>query len=316
MRTVRTSTQLRLIGCRSPGEFDYAEWSYSPCSRPSWSPRPALSTKLWHPERTSSAFLALFTSLTQRPYASTCTALGKANRPSFWRPGSPTRLIRGVVCNRIASELHEALRSARETPPFLMVGHSYGGFNVRVFNGKYPDEVAAILLVDATHEDQYRLLPPAWAALGAATRLRARKQAFWAPLTIGLGITRLQLRLQGREAPPVLLQSKYLQARTSELENIEESAEQARAAGHIIDKPLMVLTAGKPIDIALRSALSPDDQKAFEQTWINELQVRLVRLSSLGKRVIVPDTGHDIPSERPDTIVAGLRELCKCQGQP
>ncbi|MBL8227230.1 MAG: alpha/beta hydrolase [Bryobacterales bacterium] len=211
---------------------------------------------------------------------------------------------------RIASELHAALQSAGEAPPYVMVGSSFGGYCVRVFNGRYPSEVAAILLVDSTQEDQYRLLPPAWSALSAATRTRARRQAFWAPLSIGLGITRLQLRLQGQHVPPVILQVKYIQARTSELEHIETSAEEARAAGHLGGKHLIVLTAGRPIDTALRAALSTEDQRAFEQTWINDLQPRLARLSTRGKQVIVRDSGHDIPSQRPEAVVAAIRELC------
>jgi pimeloyl-ACP methyl ester carboxylesterase len=218
--------------------------------------------------------------------------------------------------DRIASELHALLRSAGEKPPFLLVGHSFGGFNVRVFNGKYPDEVAGIVLVDATQEDQYLLLPPAWAAMGAATRRRAQRQAFWAPLYIDLGIARLQLRLQGQRVPPVILQAKYLKARTSEFENIEVSAEQARTANHINDKPLVVLTAGKPIDAALRATLNADDQRAYAQTWVNDLQLRLMRLSARGKQVIVPDSGHDMPVERPDEIVEAVRDLCASRGQP
>jgi pimeloyl-ACP methyl ester carboxylesterase len=214
---------------------------------------------------------------------------------------------------RIASELYALLRSAGEMPPFLLVGHSFGGFNVRVFNGKYADEVAGILLVDATQEDQYRLLPPAWAAMGIATRRRARRQAFWAPLYIDFGIARLQLRLQGQLVPPVILQSKYLKARTSEFENIQVSAEQARTANHISDKPLVVLTAGRPIDAALRATLNADDQRAYERTWVNDVQLRLMHLSARGKRVIVPDSGHDMPVERPDAIVTAVRELCSCQ---
>ena len=211
---------------------------------------------------------------------------------------------------RIASELHAALQSAGEAPPFVMAGSSFGGYCVRVFNGRYPSEVAAILLVDATQEDQYRLLPPAWSAMGAATRVRARRQAFWAPLGMGLGITRLQLRFRGQQAPPAILQAKYIQARTSELEYIETSAEQARAADHMNGKALVVLTAGQPIDAALRAVLSADDQLAFERTWVNDLQLRLARLSERGKRIIVPDSGHDIPGERPDAVVAAIRELC------
>jgi pimeloyl-ACP methyl ester carboxylesterase len=53
-------------------------------------------------------------------------------------------------------------------PPYLLVGSSFGGYNVRVFNGLYPDEVAGIVLADATQEDQYELLPKAWIEISAA----------------------------------------------------------------------------------------------------------------------------------------------------
>lgn len=218
--------------------------------------------------------------------------------------------------DRIASELHAALRSAGEKTPYLLVGHSFGGFNVRTFNGKYSDQVVGLVLIDSTQEDQYRLLPKAWRNLGAATLRRAQRQAFWAPLYVDLGIARLQSRLQGHQVPPLLLQSKYLKARTSEFENIEVSAEQARRADHISDRPLIVLTASRIIDAALRAALSEQDQMAFEQTWVNDLQLRLARLSARGRRVLVADSRHDMPSDRPDAIIAAVRELCVPQNQP
>jgi pimeloyl-ACP methyl ester carboxylesterase len=218
--------------------------------------------------------------------------------------------------DRIASELHAALRSAGERPPYLLVGHSFGGFNIRVFNGKYSDQVTGLLLVDATQEDQYRVLPRAWADMGAAMRRRAQRQAFWAPLYIDLGLARLQLRLQGHQVPPVLLQSKYLKARASEFEHIEVSAEQARTAGHFDDKPLLVLTAGRAIDAGLKAVLSEEDRRAYEQTWINDLQLRLAHLSTRGRRVVVPDSGHDMPTDRPEAIVTAVRELCAPQNQP
>jgi pimeloyl-ACP methyl ester carboxylesterase len=217
--------------------------------------------------------------------------------------------------DRIASELHTALRSAGEKPPFLLVGHSFGGFNIRVFNGKYPELVAGLILVDATQEDQYRLLPRAWAGMGAAMRRRARRQAFWAPLYIDLGLARLQMRLEGKQVPPMLLQSKYLRARASEFENIEVSAEQARTADHVDDTPLVVLTAGRVIDSGLKAVLSEQDRRAYQETWVNDLQLRLARLSKRGRRVVVADSGHDIPTDRPDAIVTAVRELCVSQNQ-
>ena len=179
-----------------------------------------------------------------------------------------------------------------------------------MFNGKYSVEVAGLGLVDATQEDQYRLLPKAWADMGAGVRRRAARQAFWAPMYIDLGVARLQLRLQGHTVSPVLLQSKYIKARASELLNIEVSAEEARAAGHIADTPLMVLTAGSPVDNSLKAVLSERDCGAYQETWIDDLQLRLMRLSARGRRVIVPDSGHDMPSERPDAIVSAVREMC------
>lgn len=52
---------------------------------------------------------------------------------------------------RIAAELRRALRAADLPPPYVLVGHSLGGLFVRVFAGRYPDEVAGLVLVDPTH---------------------------------------------------------------------------------------------------------------------------------------------------------------------
>ena len=60
---------------------------------------------------------------------------------------------------QIARELHTLLKNAGEKTPYILVGASFGGYNVRVFNGLYRDEVTGIVLADATQEDQYDTLP-------------------------------------------------------------------------------------------------------------------------------------------------------------
>lgn len=52
-----------------------------------------------------------------------------------------------------AHELHALLRAAGVKPPYVLVGHSVGGLIARVYAGRYPREVAAMVLVDPTHED-------------------------------------------------------------------------------------------------------------------------------------------------------------------
>lgn len=213
---------------------------------------------------------------------------------------------------QIATELHTALQSSGEEPPYLLVGHSFGGYNVRVFTGKYPNDVAGIVLVDSPQEDQYKILPAAWKTFSAALLQHYRKQAEMAPVFVGLGIARLELRSQGGigKYDYLILQSKYLKARASELENMQSSAEEARSAGGVASKPLIVLTSGKTLGATFITGLDEEGVAGFERIWVQDLQPRLVRLSMLGKQIVLPDTGHNIPAERPEAIIAAVREIC------
>jgi pimeloyl-ACP methyl ester carboxylesterase len=52
-----------------------------------------------------------------------------------------------------ARELHTALQNAGLAPPYILVGHSFGGPFIRVFASLYPGEVAGLVLVDPTQEE-------------------------------------------------------------------------------------------------------------------------------------------------------------------
>jgi pimeloyl-ACP methyl ester carboxylesterase len=52
----------------------------------------------------------------------------------------------------IIVELNEILETERVNPPFILVGHSYGGHIIRYFANQYPEKVAGLLLVDPTVE--------------------------------------------------------------------------------------------------------------------------------------------------------------------
>ena len=63
----------------------------------------------------------------------------------------------------IIADLHTVLQNAGEQAPFVMVGHSLGGPIVRHYAVHHPDQVAGLVLVDGSHEDQIAKLPlPAW----------------------------------------------------------------------------------------------------------------------------------------------------------
>jgi pimeloyl-ACP methyl ester carboxylesterase len=107
------------------------------------------------------------------------------------------------------------------------------------------------------------------------------------------------------------LQSKFARAAISELEAFPQSADEVRATGTLGDRPLVVLTAGQDADgVQLQKGVSLAEARAFHQAWMNDLQVRLARLSTHGRHVVVPDSNHGIPLERPDAVAAAIRDVC------
>ena len=61
--------------------------------------------------------------------------------------------------HQIAYELHTLLDKAGVKPPFVLVGHSYGGGLVRQYQSIYPSEVAGIVLVEGGVDNPRRILP-------------------------------------------------------------------------------------------------------------------------------------------------------------
>jgi hypothetical protein len=137
----------------------------------------------------------------------------------------------------------------------------------------------------------------------------------FAPLMWRLGIARLMARreiddphedLSDRENAYLSLQPKFIDAVTRESGALNESNNEVRASGTLGDKPLTVLTAGQGF---LGIPVQGKDLEDIRNIWINELQVQLVHLSSQGKRIMVQDSDHMIPQERPDVIVSAVNEM-------
>jgi len=114
----------------------------------------------------------------------------------------------------------------------------------------------------------------------------------------------------GREVQYLQLQTKFVDATMSESANFAESAQQVREAGNLGDRPLIVLSAGKNVDPKLLPKDLPVTEFAeFHRIWLDELQPAQARLSTRGKRIIVPDSDHMIPFRRPDAVVSAVREV-------
>ena len=142
-----------------------------------------------------------------------------------------------------------------------MVGHSFGGYNVRVFTGMYPNDAVGVVLVDAEHGDEGKrideLLP---ARVKSQQDLRDHRDALLdrilSPLRTHLGISRLKTVVgwDGHASLPKELREEllYLDRRSEAARMAENAADSAswdevRAAGNLGDRPLIVLTAGQTV---------------------------------------------------------------------
>lgn len=198
----------------------------------------------------------------------------------------------------IVRDLEKLLVAANEKGPYILVGHSFGGFTIRVFAARHRSDVVGLIFVDSSHPEQAQRMP-------AAVR---RKQVMlnWAsqaiPWLCRIGVVRAAYTWTGSPPENVYLESqpKYMSAVMSELNSFEVSSAQTRAAGGSFgDLPIIVLTAGKA------GASDP----ALYALWRNQLQPELVHLSTKGKQAIVEGATHMIPAEKPQAVAAAVHEM-------
>ena len=71
----------------------------------------------------------------------------------------------------VVAELHALLQAAEIPGPYVLAGHSLGGFFARLYAATYPDEVVGLVLVDAYSEQAETLMTPEqWEAMGQLSR--------------------------------------------------------------------------------------------------------------------------------------------------
>ena len=215
----------------------------------------------------------------------------------------------------IARDLHALLHRAGVPAPYVLVGASFGGMNARVYASLFPDEVAGMVLADSAHEDEPQRAPKAF--LG-----RTAPRFLWHPMALSLQMASLTglIRLtessaaQGKHSNEMTrdeIITALRQQPKSVANNIStgvvlpESYEEARRAGGIGDRPLIVLAAGRPQDFG-----DPELNRqaaAYQQVWIHEMQAGLARLSTRGREIVVENSNHtNIP---PDVVVNTVRDI-------
>ena len=223
-----------------------------------------------------------------------------------WSDPSPIEQTSAAV----ADDLRSLLYAADIPSPYVLVGSSFSGFNVRVFAGKYPKDVAGAILVDSAHEDQYRFEPRVMLApFNRLPKPIRNMLCAGVPLAARIGLVRLLSST--RPEPPLDPSSGFTSQQWANLQGLErqpksivasaicnfeeKSPAQARASGNLGDLPLVVLTAGQPLTVGDPEA--DRELLAFHELWVHQLQPQLAQLSTKGRQVIVENSGHAIDPE-------------------
>ena len=217
---------------------------------------------------------------------------------------------------QIAHELKQLLQAAGEKGPYVLVGHSMGGYDSRVYAGEYPGDVAGMVLVDASHEDQDQRAPesirkwsrdyrehPSWKKLKYFFQLHLG----WARLTAGRDAPEFWPKAFREEENFLTLPTKHQNAVIDEDQVFPTlSAAQVRTAVNLGDRPLIVLTATRQDDIP--PEIPPKDAQVEEDLWVHQLQPELARLSTHGKQIVV-DSSHEIPTEHPEVVISAVHQV-------
>lgn len=198
---------------------------------------------------------------------------------------------------RIVAELHSLLGKAAIEPPYLLVGHSFGGLNMRLFAVTHAPEVAGLVLVEASHPDS---LPYRRNEDGKTPSTSSANQ---------LMVTHYvqpEEKTFPPEAQPAmrdnLLQTKSMVTSRGEYRALAYSVQEVQKAPPLGNLPLAVISRGK------RQWPEGADGDAREKAW-HDQQIELTKLSSRSRYVTATKSGHHIHLDEPELVADSVRKM-------
>jgi len=221
------------------------------------------------------------------------------------------------------ADLHQLLDALRIKPPYVLVGHSMGGLAVKLYADTHLADVAGLVLVDPTHEDQLtrnEQVDPGRTAgrPGYLAKLEACLSAKPSDFVEGSDLYKTCILGDPDPRFSEALNSVELEhdkrrgtmsAWVSENENVYSvSSDQVRAARRGLgDIPIIVLRR----EPSPRQGNETQElHHALDQVK-TELSAETAGLSTHGTVRIVQNTGHYVQLDQPDEVVGAILDVVR-----
>jgi pimeloyl-ACP methyl ester carboxylesterase len=188
------------------------------------------------------------------------------NRPGIGRSSKPRA---PQTASHMVASLRNALKAAGLHPPYVLAGHSLGGLVVNLYARLHPQEVAAVVFLEATTPEDVQTF-----AQG-----QSRMQGF-----ISTWLERIM-------PTPENAETKHVAASVAEILD----------APRFPPVPLIVITGGK---LAMTWAVGPDALAARAAS-----QRALVNLSPQGQQIIAAASGHFPQFSEPELVANAINEI-------
>src|SRR6476660_5289261 len=184
----------------------------------------------------------------------------------------------------VVADLSALLAAVGVRPPYVLVGHSFGGLAVRLFASTLPsDDVFGLVLVDAAQEEF-------WAKPEALVRPEQWKGMIAAP------------------PPPEL--ADYHDFERLDVDATAEEIRKAAAARPLSKMSLIVLSRGLPMELPPDAAakLKANFSAEQERIWRTR-QYKLVALVPGAERAVATKSGHYVQTMQPDLMIDAVRDV-------
>lgn len=197
----------------------------------------------------------------------------------------------------LAGELWAVLANLKIQPPFVLVGHSFGGLLVRIFANSYPEATAGIILVDSSDVDQYDFIPDLdkmikQTAKGVALLKFAARLGLAKPLT-RLSMGRAVKSLSSQDLELFLDNASRPKHHETMLAEFTQHrcyfGAQSQVPGDLRDLPVTIVTAGNSVSGQGKMAGMP---LAEVNARHQRMQNALLQISTQSEQIVIPDASH------------------------